>query len=107
MGRLTGTTKIETDCPVPSRLCKAWKPYPHARFTVTRLNAAGRFAAGSKRTVRSDARARFHVSLRAGFYLVKPARGTSMSGGNSRSVHVHPGATRTITVRFAVRLPHH
>jgi hypothetical protein len=105
-GMLTGTTKIETDCPVPSHLCKAWQPYPRARFTVVRLKAGGAAVAGTKRTVRSDASAHFRLMLRAGSYLVKPARAMSMRGGSSRTIRIQRGTTRTITVRFAVQFPH-
>jgi hypothetical protein len=105
MGTLAGTTKIETDCPVPSPLCKAWRPYPHARFTVTRLSAAGAVVAGTRRTVRSDANAHFHVSLRVGSYVVKPARGKITRNGGRRRVRLHVGTTQTITVRF--RAPFH
>jgi hypothetical protein len=101
MGNLAGTTKIAAACPVPSRLCKSWQPYPHAQFTVTRLNAAGKRLARTTRTVRSDADARFHISLRAGRYVVMPARGVIAKSGGHQRVRVQAGGTRTITVRFA------
>ena len=101
MGSLAGTTKVVAVCPVPSRLCKSWQPYPHARFTVTRLTTAAKRVAGTTRTVRSDAGARFHISLRAGLYLVKPARGVIAKNGGRQRVRVKAGGLKTITVRFA------
>jgi hypothetical protein len=107
VGNLAGTTKVETACPVPSPLCTTWKPFPHAEFTVVRLTGAGTVVAGTKRTVRSDARGHFRLSLRAGRYRVKPARGTSMKGGASRTVRVRRGATRTVVIRFIARFRRH
>ena len=104
MGQLAGITKVETACPVPSRLCKAWKPFPHARFTLTRLNAAGVPVRNTKRILRSDAAARFHLWLSAGYYLVRPTRGEI---AKSRRVHVRRGGARTITLLFRAPLQRH
>jgi len=104
-GTLAGRTQIGTSCPVPpaSGTCDSWQPLPHATFTVTRLNSAGREIAGTTRTVKSNSRAAFRVVLRVGSYLVKPIPGAATRGGTPHRVHIAAGATTKTTVRFLTR----
>ena len=104
-GRLTGTTKIDAGCPAvtPGGNCNPWQLFPHAQFTVTRLTAGGATLAGTTRTVKSDAGARFRVVLRPGSYLVKPSPGTRTKGGSPLAVHVTTRAATKLTVRFTAK----
>jgi hypothetical protein len=99
-GVLRGNTRISTACPVPSHLCKAWSPYPYARFTVTRLDATGAALAHSRRIVESNADALFRIRLRPGHYVVDPLPANRRTGPRLR-LNLQPHTTKTLTIRFA------
>jgi hypothetical protein len=100
IARMVGTTRIATDCPVPSLMCRSWRLYPNARFTVTRLNAAGKPLARTMHFVQSDAAAHFHLRLRAGMYVLTAGPGRNVKLAKPHRVRVHAGTTKVVTVRF-------
>jgi len=106
-GTLTGTTKINTGCPVADEgvSCNPWKPLPHARFTITRLNAQGGAIAGTTRALESDADADFSLRLHAGSYLVTPAGSNESRGGGSIRIHLGTGSSATISLHFVATHP--
>jgi hypothetical protein len=104
-GRLVGSTELSVGCPVVSQnvTCNPWRLYPHASFTLTRLDASGAAVAGTARTIESNSNARFHIKLHPGSYLITPLAGSVTTGGSTVSVRVKTHKTKTTTVRFAAK----
>ena len=107
IGRLSGRTELDVGCPAvtPHGGCRPWHLYPHASFTVTRLNSTGAAANGTTTTIESDADARFRVKLHPGSYLLTPTPAKGTKGGSSFRVRVKAHSTETTTVRFAPTVP--
>lgn len=104
-GTLVGHTQINTGCPgpVPVSGCNQWRPYPGATVTITRLNSAGRQIKGTTRTVRSNSKATFRLSLPVGKYLVKPTAGDKTKGGNSLRLRIAARAITESNIRFTAK----
>ena len=80
--------------------CAPWHSFPHARFTITRRDAAGALIPATKRLVNSDDHGRFNLSLAAGRYQLTPLPQAHTRGGNPTSVTIKPGRTTRTLVRF-------
>lgn len=104
-GRLVGQTQISFGCPGPVREgtpgCNPWRVFPHARFAVARVSAAGTQATTARRVVTSDAQGRFVVLLPTGSYVVTPLPAPRTRGGKPLAVKIADGEVTTIRVRFA------
>lgn len=104
-GRLSGKTQISFGCPGPVREgtpgCNPWRPFAHARFSLTQRSASGNPIAGTRRTVTADAHGQFQLLLRTGAYLITPLPQRHTHGGNRLNVHVRAGESTAVLVRFA------
>lgn len=101
-GRLVGKTQISFGCPGPATEppCNAWRPFAHARFALTQRLADGGPKPGTRRTVSSDARARFAVRVPAGSYVITPLRQSHTHGGARLVVQIRAGESTAALVRF-------
>jgi hypothetical protein len=97
-GRLAGQTQVSFGCPGPvaqdGPSCNPWRPFSHARFSVTALGGA------RSTTVASDGSGRFALRLAAGSYRVAPLAQAHTRTGTPVQVRVRAGATTRILVRF-------
>ena len=103
-GRLVGATQITYGCPGPERVggppCEQWLVFPQARLAITRLTAAGKTVAGSRRLVVSDARGRFSLVLSVGRYRLSLLPQPHTRGGDAIRVTVKTRSTTWVRVRF-------
>jgi hypothetical protein len=91
-GRLSGTTLISFGCPGPIREgepgCNPWRPFAGARLSV-----AGR-------TIVSDAKGRFGLSLRPGTYVLTALPQARTRGEIRLVVRLRAGRATSVLVRF-------
>jgi hypothetical protein len=96
-GVLRGATQISFGCPGPTTdpPCNPWRPYPLARFSVSRSTYAG-----TPVVVKSNANAHFSVRLTTGTYVLTPLRQADARGGARLTVRIRAGQATTVLVRF-------
>lgn len=101
-GRLVGNTQISFGCPGPATEppCNPWRPFAHARFSLVQRSADGGTKPGTRRTVGSDARARFSVRVPAGSYIITPLPQSHTHGGRRLIVQIRAGLSTAALVRF-------
>jgi hypothetical protein len=101
-GRLVGKTQISFGCPGPATEppCNPWRPFAHARFSLVQRSAEGGPTPGTRRTVISDARARFSLRVPVGRYVITPVPQSHTHGGQRLVVLVRAGETTAALVRF-------
>jgi hypothetical protein len=101
-GRLSGKTQISFGCPGPATepRCNPWRPFAHSRFSLAQRSADGGPKPGTRRTVISDRRARFSLSLPIGSYVITPLRQSRTHGGKPLVVQVRAGVSTSALVRF-------
>jgi hypothetical protein len=103
-GWLSGVTQISFGCPGPAReggpSCDPWRPFAHARFTVTADGPDGRPLASTRRVVVSDGDGRFRFRLDAGAYTLTPLPQAHTHGGTRLRVRVQAGAATRVVVRY-------
>jgi hypothetical protein len=101
-GRLAGTTQISFGCPGPATEppCNPWRPFAHARFSLEQRPADGGLKPATRRTVISDARARFSLRLPVGSYIITPLRQSHTHGGKRLVIQVRAGVSTAAVVRF-------
>jgi hypothetical protein len=101
-GRLAGKTQISFGCPGPATepACNPWRPFAHARFSVAQRSGDGGPKPGTRRTVISDARARFSLRVPVGSYIITPLRQSHTQGGKRLVVQIRAGVATAALVRF-------
>ena len=101
-GRLSGKTQISFGCPGPATEppCNPWRPFAHARFSLAQRSADGGPKPGTRRTIISDARARFSLRVAVGSYVITPLRQSHTRGGERLVVQVGAGVSTAALVRF-------
>jgi hypothetical protein len=103
-GTFRGTTQISFGCPGPVNesgpSCNPWRPFPGARFSISRRSTNGTPIAATAVTVTSNGRARFNVRLDAGTYMVTPLPQHNTRGGTRLIIRVRAGTVTTALVRF-------
>lgn len=99
-GRLAGRTEISLGCPAvrPGSTCRSTRPYPGARFSVSRMAPDGAPRPGG-RIVASNPQAVFSTALPAGAYVIAPLASKGTAGARI-DVRVRAGLTTRVVVRF-------
>ena len=103
-GLLIRLTQISYGCPGPARVgqpsCEIWHSFPHARFGIRQIGPKGQPLPQIVRVVVSDRLGRFTLQLTKGDYQVTPLVQAHTSGGRKLTIHIQPGHTTKILVRF-------
>lgn len=101
-GRLAGMTQISFGCPGPATEppCNPWRPFAHARFSLVQRSPEGGPKPGTRRTVISDAHARFSLRVPVGSYIITPLPQGHTHGGKRLVVLIRADVTTTVLVRF-------
>ena len=95
---------VKTGCPAQTPGgCNPWQPFPHAQFTLTRLNADGTSQPGTTRTIESNDNAHFAIRLHPGSYLLQPDAGTDTKGGSPLRLSIKALTATTVTVRYTAK----